>query len=119
MPRLRLAGPGVAGFAPVRSVRRDHPWRSPWRVDGFGQMGIPAACPDLLLLGFDIYAVEARRIEAKNLDFRLHRQDRTGFLGDVGGNFESHELVDQPLRRPDSVVAAIEDLVRPNPKQQL
>ena len=34
------------------------------------------------------------------------------------GNFERHELVDQPFRRPDAVVAAVQDLVRPNPEQQ-
>src|SRR6266851_2675531 len=119
MPKFRLAFHGSAGFAAGRPFRHRLSWWSPWRVDGFGQMGITTARPDLLLLGFDINTVEARSIETKNLDFRLHRQHRTGLLGDIGGNFECHELVDQPLRRPDAVVAAVKDLVRSNPEQEL
>src|SRR5882757_11564568 len=103
MPKLRPAFPGPVRVAIARSVPRDPSCRSPRRVDGFGQMGITAARLDLLLLGLDINTVEARSIETKNLDLRLHRQNRTGLLGDIGGNFECHELVDKPLRRPDGV----------------
>ena len=34
-------------------------------------------------------------------------------------NFEGHELVDQPFRRPDAVVAAVQDFVGAEPEQQL
>src|SRR5882672_4167665 len=119
MPIFRPASYESAGFATGPPLRHQHSWQSPWRVDGFGQVGIATARPDLLLLGFDINAVTARSIETKNLGFRLHRQNRTGLLGDVGRNFECHELVDQPLRRPDAVVAAVKDLVRSNPEQEL
>src|SRR6266576_4081539 len=119
MPKLRLASAGPACFAIVRSVRRDRSWRSPRSVDGFGQVSIAATCLDLVLLGLDIEAVEARGIKSENLGFRFHRQHRTGLLGDIGRNLERHELVDQPFRRPDPVVAPIENLVRSNPEQEL
>src|ERR1700680_237265 len=119
MPKFRLAFQGSAGFAAARPFRHRLSWRSPWRVYGFRQMGITAARLDLLLLGLDINTVEARSIKSEDLGFRLHRQNRTGLLGDIGGNFECHELVDQPLRRPDGVVAAVKDLVRSNPEQEL
>src|ERR1700738_4726697 len=118
MPKFRLACHGSAGFAAARPFRLRPSWRSPWRVDGFGQVGIATARPDLLLLGFDINAIEARSVEAENLGFRLHRQDRTGLLADIVRNLERHELVDQPFRRPDAVVTTVQDLVRPNPEQK-
>src|SRR3984957_9614887 len=118
MPKFRLAFQGSAGFAAARPFRRRLSWRSPWRVYGFRQMGITAARLDLLLLGLDINAVEAGSIKSEDLGFRLHRQDRTGLLGDIGRNLERHELVDQPFRRPDGVVTTVQDLVRPNPEQK-
>src|ERR1700726_3694805 len=81
-------------------------------------MGIAAARLDLLLLGFDINAIEARSVEAENLGFRLHRQDRAGLLADIVWNLERHELVDQPFRRPDAVVTAVQDLVWSDPEQE-
>src|ERR1700730_3025766 len=118
MPISRLAWHGSAGFATGRPPRHHRSWRSPWRVDGFGPVGITAARPDLLLLGFDVNAVKPRSIETKNLGFRLHRQNRTSLLGDIGRNLERHELVDQPFRRPDGVVTTVQDLVRTNPEQK-
>src|ERR1700680_2264440 len=118
MPKLRLAFPAPARFAMVRSVRRDRSCRSPRSVDGFGQVSIAATCLDLVLLGLDIDAVEARSIKSENLGLRFHRQNRTGLLGDIGRNLERHELVDQPFRRPDGVVTTVQDLVRPNPEQK-
>src|SRR5258708_21126113 len=81
-------------------------------------MGITAARLDLLLLGLDINAVEAGSIKSEDLGFRLHRQNRTGLLCDIGRNLERHELVDQPFWRPDGVVTTVTDLVRPNPEQK-
>src|SRR6202171_6291236 len=118
MPKFRLAFQGSAGFAAARPFRHRLSWRSPWRVYGFRQMGITAARLDLLLLGLDINAVEAGSIKSEDLGFRLHRQNRTGLLGDIGRNLERHELVDQPFRRPDGVVTTVQDLVRPNPEQK-
>ena len=45
------------------------------------------------------------------------RTDPVSFVS-VLRNFEGHEFVDQPFRRPDAVVAAVQELVRPNPEQQ-
>ena len=82
-------------------------------------MGIAAARADLLLLGFDIDSVESRGVKTQDLDLVLHCQNRAGLLGDFGGNFERHEFVDQPFRRPDAVIAAVEDFIRSDPEQQL
>src|SRR6266850_7390243 len=119
MPTLRLAFPGPARFAMLRSVRRDRSCRSPRSVDGFGQVSIAATRLDLVLLGVDIDTVEARSVKSENLGLRFHRQNRTGLLGDIGRNLERHELVDQPFRRPDAVVATVKDLVWPDPEQEL
>ncbi len=81
-------------------------------------MSITTAGLDLLLLGLDIDAVDARGVEAQDFRLGLHRQHRAGFLGDIGRDFERHELVDQPFRRPDAVVAAVQDLVGAYPEQQ-
>src|SRR5258708_38510108 len=101
MPRLRPAYLGPAGLPSVHPVQRVRSWRSPRRVDGFGQVSIAATCLDLVLLGFDIDAVEAGSIKSEDLGFRLPRQNRTRLLGGIGRNLQPHEIVDQPFRRPD------------------
>ena len=82
-------------------------------------MGVSAGRVDFLLLIRDVDAIEARRIEAENFRLVFERQGRAGLLGDVVGNLERHELVDQPFGRPDGVVAAVEQLVGPKPEEQL
>src|SRR5262249_30091139 len=73
---------------------------------------------DLRLLLFHVDAVEPRRVEAKDLLLRLGRQLDARLLGDIGRQLEGHELVDEPFRGPDPVVAAIEDLVLTDPEQE-
>ena len=73
---------------------------------------------DLLLLRRDVDAIEARRIEAENFRLGLERQGPIRSPWSRRREFRSHELVDQPFRRPDAVVAAVKELVGPEPEQQ-
>src|SRR5580704_2588006 len=60
--------------------------------------------------------ISARR---KDLLLLLKRQSRSGLLRLLLRNLEGHEFVDQPFRRPDAVVAAVQELVRPKPEEKL
>ena len=81
-------------------------------------MCVSARRLDLLLLRLNVDAIQSSRVEAQYLLLRLERQNRPGLLRLFLRNFEGHEFVDQPFRRPDAVVAAVQELVRPNPEQQ-
>src|SRR6218665_3574229 len=87
-----------------------------------------SSCPDRsrfpntsqqLLLRLDIDAVQPCRVEPEDFFLRRQRQLHAGFLADGFRQFEGDEFLDQPLGRPDAVVAAVEYLVLADPEQQL
>src|SRR5208282_5060300 len=88
------------------------------RVNGPSEMRVSARLLDLLLLRLDVDAIQSSRIETEYLLLRLERQNRPGLLRLLFRNFEGHEFVDQPLRSPDAIVAAVQELVWPNPEEQ-
>src|SRR5580698_812862 len=88
-------------------------------VDGFGEMCVSPSRLDLLLLRLNVDPIQSSRVEAQDLLLRLERQNRSGLLRLLLRNFEGHEFVDQPFRRPDAVVAAVKELVRPKPEEKL
>src|SRR5712675_1248057 len=70
-------------------------------------------------LSRDVDAIEAGRVFAQDLALVLDGQIDVVFLFQILRHFERHELLDQPLRRPDSIVAAEAQLVGAEPKQQI
>src|SRR5580692_4316312 len=60
------------------------------------------------------------RVSPRGLDLLLlERQSRPGLFRLLLRNLEGHEFVYQPLRRPDAVVAAVQELVRSKPEEEL
>src|ERR1700733_2625422 len=82
-------------------------------------MRVSACRLDLLLLRLDVDAIQSSRVEAEDLLLRLERQSRSGLLRLLLRNLKGHEFVDQPFRRPDAIVAAVQKLVRPKPEEKL
>src|SRR6218665_1234470 len=117
----RGAGPTPRRFGSMGDRRR--PLRLRWSWGSWG-----SSCPDRsrfpntsqqLLLRLDIDAVQPCRVEPEDFFLRRQRQLHAGFLADGFRQFEGHEFLDQPLGRPDAVVAAVEYLVLADPEQQL
>src|SRR5258705_3166787 len=71
------------------------------------------------LLRGDVDAVQPRRIQTEDLLLGFEVERHAALAGDGVGQFECHESIDEPVRRPDAVVAAVEELVRAQPHQQL
>src|SRR6056297_1092224 len=73
----------------------------------------------LLLLGLHVDAVEPRRVPPEYLFLDLVGELHAAFRGDVYGDLEVPELLDEPLRRPDRVVRPEEQVVLAHPEEQL
>src|SRR5580704_10307667 len=123
-----VTGSSNSGSVTVSNRRQTSALRSAWiesrmacllgSVDGFGEMCVSPSRLDLLLLRLNVDAIQSSRVKAQDLLLRLERQNRPGLLRLFLWNLEGHEFVDQPFRRPDAVVAAVQQLVRSNPEQQ-
>src|SRR5215831_15676170 len=73
----------------------------------------------LLLVPCDVDAIESGSVLAEDLLLDLRREADPELLLDVFGELEGHELLHDPARVPDRIVAGKEQLVGPNPKQQI
>src|SRR5579863_6726385 len=72
-----------------------------------------------LALRVRIDSIKARGVQAENLALVFHRQVHAVLRLNVFWQLEGHEPVDQPLWLPDGVIAAKENLVRPDPEEQV
>src|SRR3984957_16941086 len=124
-----VTGSSNSGSVTVSNRRQTSALRSAWiesrmacllgSVDGFGEMCVSPSRLDLLLLRLNVDAVQSSGVKAQDLLLRLERKNRPGLLRLFLWNLEGHEFVDQPFRRPDAIVAAVQKLVWANPEQQL
>jgi len=70
-------------------------------------------------MGGRVNPVQAGRIFAQDFPLDFQAQINPLLFANIIRQLKGHQLIDQPLGRPDGVIAAEKDLVWPYPKQQV